>query len=346
MNVSGTAFSVANLSLPLALAAGQSVDFDVTFTPSGHGWTGGTVVLTSNASNKRLSIWTGGVAVANESLTPSPATLSFGNVSVGSSSTLPISFTNTGTSYVTLSNVASTGTGYTFSGPTLPVSIAPNTTVAFNVLFAPSAAGASSGTLVLRNGGISINLTGTGTVGQLTVAPAAINFGSVAVGSTQTAPLTMTASGGDVTINSGSSSSAQFVLQGITFPFTVPSGQTTTFNAAFIPKASGTLSGNFSFATSTSASQVVESLTGVGTAAQYNVSLSWSPSTSQVVGYNVYRAASSSGPYSRLNSAVNANTAFTDSTVLSGQTYFYAATSVDSTGTESAYSALAQAVVP
>jgi fibronectin type 3 domain-containing protein len=76
------------------------------------------------------------------------------------------------------------------------------------------------------------------------------------------------------------------------------------------------------------------------------VNLSWNPSTSQVVGYNVYRSNQSGGPYGRINAALDPNTAYTDGSVLGGQTYYYATTAVNSQGQESTYSNLSQAVIP
>jgi len=77
------------------------------------------------------------------------------------------------------------------------------------------------------------------------------------------------------------------------------------------------------------------------------VSLSWTASTSPgVTGYNVYRGATSGGPYTKLNSALIAQTSYIDTTVQTGQTYYYVATAVDSGSNESAYSNQAQAVIP
>ena len=75
-------------------------------------------------------------------------------------------------------------------------------------------------------------------------------------------------------------------------------------------------------------------LTGTGTSPQYSVNLFWN-SSSGVVGYNVYRSTAANGTYSKLNSTLDANTAYSDATVVSGQTYYYAATSVNSSGQES-----------
>src|SRR5277367_4266839 len=82
VSASNPEFSVANLSLPMALAAGQSINVNLTFTPTVAGWAEGTLSFASNASNATLYIGVGGVGIGSESLTPSPAALSFGNVSV------------------------------------------------------------------------------------------------------------------------------------------------------------------------------------------------------------------------------------------------------------------------
>ncbi len=79
----------------------------------------------------------------------------------------------------------------------------------------------------------------------------------------------------------------------------------------------------------------------------HSVSLSWVASTStNVAGYNIYRGTAATGPYTKVNSKPVAQTAYTDSSVQSGQTYFYVATAVDSAGNESAYSNQAPAVIP
>ena len=94
-------------------------------------------------------------------------------------------------------------------------------------------------------------------------------------------------------------------------------------------------------------SPATESLSGSGVAlTQHSVDLSWgASSSSNVQGYNVYRAGVSGGPYAAVVSA-NSGTTFVDGSVQSGQTYFYVVTAVDSSGTESAYSNQVQAVIP
>lgn len=76
--------------------------------------------------------------------------------------------------------------------------------------------------------------------------------------------------------------------------------------------------------------------------------LTWGASTSQnVAGYNVYRGTASAGPFTKLNASLVAGTTFTDGSSQPGQTYFYVATAVDTSGNESAYSSPAvQANIP
>ncbi|MGD1080757.1 MAG: hypothetical protein ABR881_20745 [Candidatus Sulfotelmatobacter sp.] len=80
--------------------------------------------------------------------------------------------------------------------------------------------------------------------------------------------------------------------------------------------------------------------------APHTVSLKWSASTSSNISYyKVYRGTVSGGPYSLLSNNVGV-TSYTDTSVQSGSTYYYVTTAVDSSGTESGYSDVAQAVVP
>jgi fibronectin type 3 domain-containing protein len=115
----------------------------------------------------------------------------------------------------------------------------------------------------------------------------------------------------------------------------------------FTPQVSGTASASLSFVSNASNSPTVESLTGSGALSPpHSVELSWSPSTSAVVGYNIYRSGTSGGPYAKMNSALSATTAYTDNTVQAGLTYYYVTAAMDASGVESAYSNQVQAVIP
>ncbi|HXJ89153.1 MAG TPA: hypothetical protein VMS18_20210 [Candidatus Binatia bacterium] len=79
---------------------------------------------------------------------------------------------------------------------------------------------------------------------------------------------------------------------------------------------------------------------------QHTVALSWNPSSTSNVQYNVYRGTQHLGPYTtKLNSTPLPSTSFTDSTVQNGATYYYVVTAVDQQS-ESDYSNEAQIVIP
>ena len=84
-----------------------------------------------------------------------------------------------------------------------------------------------------------------------------------------------------------------------------------------------------------------------GTTAAHTVSLSWAASTSgNIVGYNVYRSTTSGSSYALLTASPVTGLTYSDNSVAAGQTYYYVATSVDSSNNESPYSTQAQATVP
>jgi fibronectin type 3 domain-containing protein len=76
------------------------------------------------------------------------------------------------------------------------------------------------------------------------------------------------------------------------------------------------------------------------------VTLNWTASTSTVSGYNVYRSTTNGSGYAKINSSLVSAVTYSDSTVQDGNTYYYVTTAVDSSGTESAYSNQATAVIP
>jgi uncharacterized repeat protein (TIGR03803 family) len=82
-------------------------------------------------------------------------------------------------------------------------------------------------------------------------------------------------------------------------------------------------------------------------AAAQTVNLSWDASTTQnTVGYNVFRSLNVNGPYTQINPTLDTNTAYSDSTVQGGQTYYYVTTAVNNQGVQSAYSNQSEAVIP
>ena len=84
----------------------------------------------------------------------------------------------------------------------------------------------------------------------------------------------------------------------------------------------------------------------VSAAVQHTVTLTWTAEASPVSGYNVYRGTVPGGPYTQMNTALDAATNYVDNTVVSGQTYYYVTTAVNTAGVESGYSNQVVAAVP
>lgn len=75
--------------------------------------------------------------------------------------------------------------------------------------------------------------------------------------------------------------------------------------------------------------------------------LTWTASTSSgVTGYNVYRSTMNGSGYAKIDTSPVAGLTYTDTTVTSGQTYYYVTTSVDDSGDESAYSESVEMIIP
>ena len=140
----------------------------------------------------------------------------------------------------------------------------------------------------------------------------------------------------------------------------LPTGTTVSFNPSTIPApGAGSSTMTITVGSSTPVGTYPITVTGNGggtqvtatvnltvTAQAPSVALTWTASTSPVVGYNVYRSANSGGPYTELNSSLISSTNYTDLTVQSGLTYYYVSTAVNSQGIQSAYSNQAVATVP
>jgi Abnormal spindle-like microcephaly-assoc'd, ASPM-SPD-2-Hydin len=371
--VSGPGFSLRGSSLPLTLPASQNVTINVAFSPVSGGSASGSLslvsstTLTHDRSGKHNTVNTTTTTVAMSGtgstptivppgvLVPYPASLSFTAIQVGSSQTLSAVLTNSGGSDVTITQATilgttTTGNSFTLNGLSLPTTLAAGQRVTFSVTFAPSSAGAASASVSIASNAstptLVISLAGTGTAqGQLAVTPVSADFGSVTVGTSKTQSGTLIASGSSVSLSSASVTDSEFSLSGIAFPVTIAAGKSIPYTLTFVPRASGTAASVLSFA-SNAVNSAAENLTGTGVAPpQHGVDLSWDPAPA-VVGYNVYRAGQSGGPYSKINSVLDASTTFTDISVQGGQNYYYVTTSVDSTGAQSSYSNEVHASIP
>lgn len=80
--------------------------------------------------------------------------------------------------------------------------------------------------------------------------------------------------------------------------------------------------------------------TGRAQTNKHSVTLNWNASSTPGVSYNIYRGTAAGGPYSKLDSAPISGgiLTYTDTTGTGGIKYFYVATAIDASGSESAFS--------
>jgi invasion protein IalB len=182
----------------------------------------------------------------------------------------------------------------------------------------------------------------------LSATPASLTFGNVNTGASSTLAVTLTNSGNSqVTISSVSISGAGFNASGLSAGQILAPGQGGTLNVTFTPAVAGSVTGSLAVVSSASNSPATIPLSGTGLqTVPHSADLSWTASTSIVAGYNVYRGVQSGGPYTKLTSTPVVLTIYTDSTVQSGQAYFYVVTAVDLNNLETVHSNEVSAVIP
>jgi len=122
------------------------------------------------------------------------------------------------------------------------------------------------------------------------------------------------------------------------------SSTTTSLNLAGTPTTAATYS--FAVKVTGCGRSVSQYKVVIQTTANHVVDLSWKASTtSDVVGYNVYRGPDGA-TWKRINASLVASTLYSDSTIANSTAYYYATTAVDIYGHESRMSASVKAAIP
>ena len=325
IGISSSAFGVSMSTLPLTLGPGTNATISITFTPTAAGNATGILTVTSNASNPTLTISLSGTGTSTAGqLTVSPSTLSDGNVVVGASGTASGTLSATGAS-VTITGASSSNAAFVLSGISLPLTIPAGQSAPFTVTFSPTTTGSASATLTFTSNAqpstTTATVTGNGTtaaVGQLSVSPTTFAVGNVLVGSSGTAPGTLTASAASVTITGASSNNAAFAVTGISLPLTIAAGQSEPFTVTFSPSTSGSASATLTFTSNAQPTTTTVTLTGNGTIAAGQLSVS--PTTIAVGNVVVGTSGTASGTLSVTSSSVTITGASTNNTafVVSG----------------------------
>jgi hypothetical protein len=168
-------------------------------------------------------------------------------------------------------------------------------------------------------------------------------FGPVILKTPATLPVDLQNSGSSsLTVSSAVVTGAGFSVDTSTLPLSIAGGGKASLTVTFLPTKAGSVTGTLAITSDEGSASVALSGQGI-----HSVDLSWTASTSSdVVGYNVYRGTKSGGPYTKINTALVTGTTYVDATVMGCTTYYYVTTAVNSMGLESAYSAEVSAAVP
>jgi Abnormal spindle-like microcephaly-assoc'd, ASPM-SPD-2-Hydin/Transmembrane protein 131-like N-terminal/Protein of unknown function (DUF1573) len=350
---SGTGISVSGVTLPLTLAPSQSIALSVTFAPTTAGTTAGSLTVTNSNGGNAVAALTG--TQVQSGLTVTPASASFGSVVTGNTNSQTVQIRNSGTANLTVSQATVTGAGFSLSGMPLPMTLTPGQSGNFTVQYTPQSTGSVSGAVSIisnaPNSPATVALSATGMAASYTISvnPGSLSFGSVTDGTAAAQGFTVTNTGNsNVAISGITATGTGYSLLSGAGAVTLSPNQSTAVSVQFAPSVAGAVNGSVKIMSNAtgSASGVALSGTGVAPAVQHSVALNWGASSTSVAGYNVYRSTVSGSSYAKVNGSVLGGVSYADSSVQSGQTYYYVATAVDSSGIESVYSNEVSAIVP
>ena len=180
-------FTLTSPPLPRSVLPGASATFTVKFAPTADGPAGGNVVITSDAASSPTVVAVAGTGVS-PAIAVSPASHDFGDVLAGSTSApVGVSIQNPGTDPLTVTAV--TVAAPFARGPiTLPATVAPGGSLAFDVTFAPTTRSLAIGAVVIASdaGAASVGLTGRGVAPLIAASLDPVDFGTVAIATTST----------------------------------------------------------------------------------------------------------------------------------------------------------------
>ena len=228
---------------------------------------------------------TGCGAVSSQPSTPPPATSSkltmssssvdFGNVTLGTKPTRTITATADGTASVTISQWSVSGSAFSVSSPSVPLTLSAGQSATLVIAADLQATGTVLQTLSIAsnatNSPSSVGLMATGVAppsAVLSLSPSSFDFGSVAVGNSSTKSVAISNLGNaSMTVSQINVTGGVYTVSGVTLPLTVAAGATSSIVAKFAPSATGAVSGNVSLVSTASNSPNILALSGTGTTA-------------------------------------------------------------------------------
>jgi hypothetical protein len=191
--LSGAGFNFATPPVyPQTIAPGATANITISFSAGTAGiYTGTLKILSNDPDEAEVTVNLQATVQQPPDITVSTATLSFGSVLTNGSKTLDLSISNSGDSDLVVSNIAITGTVFTFAtAPSLPMTIAKGNTGTVTIKFMPVSAQVYNGTVTVTSNDpdsptTTVNLTGTGiSQPEIDITPVSLTFGNVSTSTT------------------------------------------------------------------------------------------------------------------------------------------------------------------
>ncbi len=252
------------------LVPGANCPITVSFTPQLSGTRIAALEIASDSTTPLEFISLLGNATP-ATITFSPASLDFGTVLVGNTSQLPIQITNNSTTPATFTSLTTTG-DYTVIGncPTSSNTLAPNTSCTTQITFTPTTTGSRPGTLSLSNSlttlPLTVQLTGIGAQSHLHIAPSALSFGSLAVGSSANLTLTLSNTGTATLNNIALAITGDYAITTPCGVTQLAPGTSCAVTITFTPTATASRTGSLTITSTDQSSLATVPLTGTGIA--------------------------------------------------------------------------------
>ncbi|MFC8433420.1 choice-of-anchor D domain-containing protein [Streptomyces sp. NPDC057253] len=239
---------------PVALAKDATLDVPITFAPTTTGGINGT--LTANLSDGQKLVFALHGVGTRPGFGAAPGALDFGEVPTGSTSTLNLQVTNTGTAPETIDSISAPGGAFTASGlPSAGTVVPAGGSFVLSVTYAPKSDQDDNASLVLSSSGggaphtLSVPVTATAVTGQghLEFSTASLDFGQVPIGSSKSLSFTLTNTGNiPVTVTKAKAPTGDFnspvqLSEGLV----IGPEQTAVQTVTFTPRSAAALSASY-----------------------------------------------------------------------------------------------------
>jgi hypothetical protein len=239
---------------PTALATDATLDVPITFAPTATGGISGT--LTANLSDGQKLVFSLHGVGTRPGLGAAPAAMDFGEVPTGSTSTLNLQVTNTGTQPETIDSVGSPTGAFTASGlPSAGTVVPAGGSFVLSVTYTPTGDQTDSGAVVITSSGggdthtLSVPVNGTAITGQghLEFSTSSLDFGQVPIGSSKSLSFTLTNTGNiPVTVTKAKAPTGDFnspvqLSEGLV----IGPEQTAVQSVTFTPRSAADLSASY-----------------------------------------------------------------------------------------------------